>query len=159
MQRKKLRRRHRQLADARTQWAVAGRFILHMVTFMVVASFIGLVVQVLGNPFRPLSTQFSSFWSNHGPYLAVMIVMLPIFVWDTFKLTNRVVGPFCRLRSTIRSIAQDGQPRTVSFRKADYWKELAEDFNGMIERLDGSKTSTQTAEPDEQASELAEVTA
>ena len=82
--------------------------------------------------------------------------MLPIFVWDTVKLTNRVVGPICRLKSTIRRIASDGEPRTVSFRDRDFWKELADDFNGMIRRLEGSKDGTRTAELEELTSEPAE---
>ncbi len=74
-------------------------------------------------------------WWTHGPFLLVMLFLLPVFVHDTIKLSHRFAGPIYRLRQTIRSIAQGNPAKRLKFRDYDFWQGLAEDFNTMVERL------------------------
>jgi hypothetical protein len=57
-------------------------------------------------------------------------------VWDTLKLTNRIVGPMCRVRASLRRI-NEGQEdwRPISFREGDFWREIADELNLVMQRL------------------------
>jgi hypothetical protein len=129
------KKRRKQVADAKIQFAVARRFAWHICVFFAVASLLGLLVQFLANPLQGFSHCWSSFWSTSGPYLVVLMAMLPMFIWDTLKLTNRIVGPICRLRTTIRRINRGEEPAPIQFRDGDFWQDLAADLNALTERL------------------------
>ena len=64
--------------------------------------------------------------------------MVPAFIYDTIKLSNRFVGPILRLKNSVRSVA-DGKPVSpLKFRGGDFWHELADDFNRLNEKLGGA---------------------
>jgi nitrogen fixation/metabolism regulation signal transduction histidine kinase len=78
------------------------------------------------------------------PILAVMILLLPIFIRDTLKLSNRFAGPMYRLRTELRKLATDQPGNAVKFRTGDFWQEVAGDFNhvlGQLERLQSENES------------------
>jgi nitrogen fixation/metabolism regulation signal transduction histidine kinase len=92
-------------------------------------------VQFLANPLQGFSHCLSSFWSTSGPYVVVLMAMLPLFIWDTLTLTNRIVGPICRLRSAIRGINRGKNIAPIQFRDGDFWQDLAAELNALTERL------------------------
>ncbi len=135
--------------DPQVQGSLVKRLLLHWVGFFVVASLIAFSLQVLANPFRSFEGHLEQVWWTHGPFLLVMFFLLPVFVLDTVRLSNRFAGPIYRLRQTLRSIAQGDPIRPLKFRDSDYWQGLAEDFNQMVARLTHSDAATE--EIDEQA--------
>jgi hypothetical protein len=98
------------------------------------------VLQVLSNPLIPISAHFEELWWTQGPFLLVMVFLLPMFVLDTIKFSNRFAGPIYRLRRTIKEVAAGAAPRHLKFRDFDFWKGLAEDYNKMIDRLVSNPT-------------------
>jgi nitrogen fixation/metabolism regulation signal transduction histidine kinase len=81
-------------------------------------------------------------WFTHGPFLLVMVFLLPVFVIDSIKLSHRFAGPIFALRRAIREVAAGQMPRKLKFRRRDFWKDLAEDYNAMLAHLgafDGEK--------------------
>jgi hypothetical protein len=78
-----------------------------------------------------------------------MFFMLPIFIVDTIKLSNRFAGPIYRLRLTIRSLAEGETFRPLRFRDFDFWQGLADDFNMMVDRLTGPKGDLPTIKSDD----------
>ena len=62
-------------------------------------------------------------------------------VYDSVKLSNRFVGPIIRFRKSIRDLSHGKTVQPIVFRGDDYWQELADDFNEMIERVQKSETS------------------
>ncbi len=121
--------------DPQVQGTLVRRLILHWVGFFVTASIVAFVLQVMSDPLLPLSAHFQELWWTQGPFLVVMVFLLPMFVLDTIKLSHRFAGPIYRLRQTIRSIADGNDPPRVKFRDFDFWQGLADDFNRMIDRL------------------------
>src|SRR5262249_36660093 len=115
--------------------ALARRIILHWLVFMMVASLVAFMLQVLADPFRGVSAHLLDLWWSQGPFLLVMFFMLPVFVMDSVKLSHRFAGPIFSLRRTIRSVADGSAPRKLKFREHDFWQELAEDYNAMLSRL------------------------
>jgi nitrogen fixation/metabolism regulation signal transduction histidine kinase len=129
-------RRKKHFIDASVQGALARRIILHWLVFLAVGSLVAFVLQVLSNPFRPLANHAQDMWWTHGPFLLVMAFLLPVFIVDTIKLSHRFAGPIFALRKAIREIAHGESPRRLKFRRRDFWHELADDYNSMLEKLE-----------------------
>jgi len=104
--------------------------------FLIVSSVVAFILQVLTNPFRPLAAHAHDIWWTQGPFLLVMVFLLPVFVVDTVKLSNRFAGPILSLRRVMREIVQGKPPRKLKFRRHDFWHDLADDYNAMLLRLE-----------------------
>ena len=129
-------RRKKHFIDASVQGSLARRIIGHWLLFLLIATIASFVLQVLSNPFRPLAEHAQGLWWTHGPFLLVLVFLLPVFVVDTIKLSNRFAGPIYSLRRAIREIVQGKPPRKLKFRRHDFWHELAEDYNAMLLKLE-----------------------
>jgi hypothetical protein len=127
--------RKKHFIDSRVQGALARRIILHWLVFVLVTSVVAFVVQVLSDPFRGLSSHLSDLWWSQGPFLLVMVFLLPVFVMDAVKLSHRFAGPIFNLRRAIRKVAEGETPRKLKFRQADFWHDLADDYNAMLTKL------------------------
>lgn len=127
--------RKKKFVDPQVQGALVRRLVVHWLAFVGVAGVVAFFLQVLSNPLQPFSEHLQQIWWSHGPFLIVMLFMLPVFVLDTIKLSHRFAGPIYRLRQCIRGIAEGGPVPRLKFRDFDFWHGLAEDFNKMTERL------------------------
>jgi nitrogen fixation/metabolism regulation signal transduction histidine kinase len=127
--------RTKKFIDSKVQGALARRIIFHWLVFLAVASVAALMLQVLSDPFQPASDHLENLWYTHGPFLVVMIFLLPVFVIDTVKISHRFAGPIFSLRRSMCEIADGKPPRELKFRDGDFWHELANDYNAMIARL------------------------
>jgi nitrogen fixation/metabolism regulation signal transduction histidine kinase len=103
--------------------------------FVSVAAVVTLLLQLLSNPFRPVGEQMRELWWTHGPFLMVMVFLLPVFVIDTIKLSHRFAGPILSLRRAMHDITEGRPPAKLKFRHDDFWREIADDFNAMIDQL------------------------
>jgi nitrogen fixation/metabolism regulation signal transduction histidine kinase len=128
-------RRTKHFIDSNVQGALARRILLHWLTFLAVAFLVSFILQVLTNPFRPLSAHAQDLWWTHGPFLLVTVFLLPVFVMDTIKISHRFAGPIFNLRRAIREIAAGNPPRKLKFRRRDFWQDLAKDYNAMLAQL------------------------
>lgn len=129
-------RRTKKFIDVNVQGSLARRIIFHWLLFLIVASLASFILQVLSNPFRPLAAHVRDMWWTHGPFLLVLLFLLPVFVVDSIKLSHRFAGPIYSLRRAIRDIVQGKPPRKLKFRRYDFWQDLAEDYNAMLLRLE-----------------------
>jgi hypothetical protein len=129
-------RRTKKFIDSHVQGSLARRIVFHWMVFLGVASVTAFILQVLSNPFQPLSTHFRAAWFTHGPFLLVMVFLLPVFVVDSIKLSHRFAGPVYALRRAMRDIVQGKPARRLKFRRHDFWHDLAETYNAMLLRLE-----------------------
>jgi hypothetical protein len=129
-------RRKKKFIDANVQGSLARRIIFHWLLFLLVASLAAFILQVLANPFRPLSSHLEDIWYTHGPFLLVLAFLLPVFVVDSIKLSHRFAGPIYSLRRAIRDLGQGKPARKLKFRRHDFWHDVAEDYNAMLQRLE-----------------------
>jgi hypothetical protein len=145
-------RRTKHFIDASVQGTLARRLIFHWCVFLIVTSVAAFLLQVLTNPFESLAVHAQELWFTHGPMLVVMIFLLPVFVVDTIKLSNRFAGPIFSLRRSIRSIVQGKPAQKLKFRRHDFWHDLADDYNAMLLRLELlNETDAQLAEEEQLA--------
>jgi hypothetical protein len=128
-------RRTKHFIDSSVQGSLARRIICHWLAFLSVAFVVSFLLQVLSNPFQPISAHLQSLWYTQGPFLLVSVFLLPVFVVDTIKLSHRFAGPIFALRRAIREVANGEAPRRLKFRRRDFWQDLALDYNKLLERL------------------------
>lgn len=133
--------RKKKFIDPQVQGALVRRLVFHWLAFIGVAAAVSFALQVLTNPFQPLREHAASLWRTQGPFLIVLVFMLPVFIVDTIKISHRFAGPIYRLRQTIRGLAQGSDFEPLRFRDYDFWQGLAQDFNNMVERFRGNDDS------------------
>lgn len=130
--------RKKTFVDPQVQGALVRRLVLHWFAFLGVSGLVAFCLNVLTNPFQPMKAHLQQMYWTHGPFLVVMVFMLPVFVVDTIKLSHRFAGPIYRLRNAIRSLANGEAYVPLKFRDFDFWQGLAADFNQMVDRLSGA---------------------
>jgi hypothetical protein len=132
--------RKKTYVDPKVQGALVRRLVMHWFVFLFVTTAVAFCLQVLSNPLQPLDAHVQQMWWTNGPFLVVMVFLLPVFVLDSIKLSHRFAGPIYRLRQTIRSIAEGNPPPRLKFRDFDFWQGMAQDFNLMVDRLSARET-------------------
>ena len=128
--------RGQQYVDPRVQGALWKRLVLHWLGYNAIALVLVIGLEWMNDPFRPLPEIVSSAWWTYGPLLLVLGALIPVFVYDSIRLSHRFAGPVFRLRQVIENMANGAKPEKVTFRDNDFWKELADDMNRVIDRLD-----------------------
>lgn len=129
------KRSSRLYVDKKVQGALAHRVIFHFIMFIFVGAMVGLFLQFLSDPFKPIGTHLSTFWSQSGPYVIAMLCMLPVFIKDTVALTHRMAGPIVRLRGHIRAITDGDEVGPLKFRDGDFFNDVPDLFNEMVSAL------------------------
>jgi hypothetical protein len=143
--------RRKKFVDAKVQGALARRIVFHWLLFFVVAAITTLVLQVLSNPFRPVGDQLRDLWWTHGPFLLVMLFLLPVFVLDSIKVSHRFAGPIFSLQRSMREVANGQPPKKLKFRQDDFWRDLADDYNAMVAQLRSPQSQRESREENEPA--------
>jgi len=80
------------------------------------------------------SDALATAFGNCLPFLVTSGALLPIFLLDTLRLTSRFAGPTLRLRAALSDAAGDHPVRPLQFRHDDFWQEMAENFNILIQK-------------------------
>ena len=127
--------RKKKYIDSDVQGALTRRLIWHWFVFLVVASVTAYLLQVLSNPFKSQMDHVRELWWTQGPFLVVLLFLLPVFVVDTVKLSHRFAGPIFNLRRAMGEVAEGKPPRKLQFRDNDFWHDLSAEYNAMITRL------------------------
>ncbi len=127
------KRRSQKLIDYEVQSSLVVRLCIHWTLFMI-ATAVGMFlwVRLIEAPVATMAETASKFYSIFIPLLIVAIALLPVFVLDAVKLSNRFTGPIFRLRRTLASIAEGKTVRPLEFRSNDFWRSLANDFNQVV---------------------------
>jgi hypothetical protein len=126
--------------DSRVQGALARRIVTHWFLFFVLSLIsLGALELFSGDPTLTLAGHLSVLWSKYAFFVILMLCILPTFVYDSMKLSNRFVGPILRLRESISSLANGDEVKELRFRDNDFWRELSDDFNVVAKRFQESK--------------------
>src|SRR6185369_11163910 len=115
--------RKKHFIDSHVQGALSRRIIFHWLVFMLVTSAVAFVLQVLSDMIGGLTSHLQDLWWAQGPFLLVMVFLLPVFVMDAVKLSHRFAGPIFSLRRAIRGVTAGDKPRRLKFRKRDFWQD------------------------------------
>lgn len=153
-----INRRKKKFVDRKIQGrlllGIAAHWLLY---FMLIMSAIPIwhVLTVSGFS-QPLTKVLADSWGSMTPVFLFLAAVLPIFIWETVKFSNRFVGPIYRLHNTIRSINAGEEVRPIRFRENDFWHDLADDFNTMMRRLKEHEGAPVAEDPSEEQQEVEE---
>jgi hypothetical protein len=78
---------------------------------------------------------FSRLRTGYAPAFLASLIMLPIVLLDIVRFSNRFAGPLYRIRSTVKAMADGHSTAPVKLREADFWKDFADDFNRLAQRV------------------------
>ena len=121
------------LVDPKVQWSIAGRLLLHWGLLLICLVSIGALVRLMAA--STAETFSDALWAalkSQAAVAGVMFVLLPVFIRDTMKLSNRFAGPMFRLRTVLADMASGQAGRTIKFRAGDFWHQAADDFNVVV---------------------------
>ncbi|SMP71812.1 hypothetical protein SAMN06265222_114120 [Neorhodopirellula lusitana] len=138
-------KRNQTVVDKDVQYGVVAKIAIHWVVFMICNSVALMIWMCLfEHPESNWRETAISGFQRFLPFLVVSFALIPAFVLDTLKLTNRFAGPISRLRTEL-SNATEGRPvRKLKFRSDDYWREIATGFNTLV---DQAGLPTQSGKP------------
>ncbi len=124
------KKRTKFLVDPVVQWAIGRRVILHWVLFAVCLISVNVMMRtILTMTDMPFGEAIRTAAMHQISVIVVMAVMLPMFVLDTMKLSNRFAGPMYRLRNALVKIPTGEPMKALTFRTGDFWFDVADDFN------------------------------
>lgn len=133
-------KRSRVYIDYPVQGALARRIVVHWCVFFILSMISLFALELfLGDPELTLAGHLGVLWGKYAFFVILMICILPTFVYDSIKLSNRFVGPIMRLRESIRNLAKGEKVEELKFRDNDFWYELSDDFNVVARRVQSSE--------------------
>lgn len=135
------KRRSKNLVDPPVQKSLVNRMIVHWIVFVSAALTLTLLMQYFSNPFESFKWHLTELWWNQAPMILAMVALLPVFVLDSVKVSNKFVGPIKRMKETIADLSAGKDVEPLSFREGDFWHSLAHDFNKMVAQIKGQRSS------------------
>ncbi len=126
--------RKRNLIHRDIQVRLIRQLLVHWLLFILAACAAAVLIQMLMNPLQSQDAWKFQLRVTLASFLLVSICLVPFFVRDSLKVSNRFVGPILRLQSFVQNVTF-GDKKEIHFRKMDDWQSLANDLNAMIQRL------------------------
>lgn len=125
--------------DSHVQGSLLRRIFTHWLIFFGVLGLTVVLLQtLLGDPSLTLAERMGKEVGEFTFLGIVMLCLLPAFMLDTIRFSNRFVGPIARVRRHLRQLAT-GNTERCSFRGDDFWSELAEEFNAAAAKVEAQQ--------------------
>ncbi|MGD9127395.1 MAG: hypothetical protein PVH19_08450 [Planctomycetia bacterium] len=132
-------KRKKYFIDPQVQGALIRRIVTYWLGCLV-ALFVTLWWwSIFMLPNRPILSHMDQVWPTFGPVLFTSLLIVPLIIFDTIRLSNRFAGPMLRMRRTMKMLSEDRKVFPLHFRDNDFWNEFAEDFNNMLSRVEADR--------------------
>ncbi len=139
--------------DPKVQGALVLRVILYWAFCLITITIMLLCWRILTGPARLFYTHFNDLWFFYGPALIASLLVLPLVVIDSLRLSNRFVGPLMRLRRSMRDLTRGERVEPIRFRDDDFWHDFAEEFNVLAAHVQGDSPAAKPEAEDETPAE------
>lgn len=133
-------RRLQFFVDMEVQYGLIRKLLLHWTLFLL-ANGIALLlwIRLFDAPESDWGATTTRFVGSYLPVLVVSLALLPVFLLDTIRLSNRFSGPILRFRQAMAAWANGSKVEKVHFRNGDFWQSLATDFNAVVDKQQPSQ--------------------
>lgn len=128
-------KRRQLLVDPKVQGALLSRAAVYWGYCLLATWSVVCLWKMVTSPASGFDVQFDESLFYCGPVLVSTLVVLPLVLVDLARLTNRFAGPLFRLRRDMRKLANGESVSPVNFRKNDFWRETAEEFNAVLNHV------------------------
>jgi hypothetical protein len=128
-------KRKKTLVDPEVQGGILRKIAIHWGLFFICNAMALMIwIRLFEQPDADWGQTFGDTLRRFLPFFIITMALIPAFVWDTLKLTNRFAGPILRLRSALSDASEGRSVAPLHFRTNDFWQEIARNFNSVIER-------------------------
>ncbi len=128
-------KRRKALIDPEVQGDVLKKIAIHWLLFFICNAIALMIwIRLYEQPDADWGQTLGDTVRRFLPFFVITLALIPAFVWDTLKLTNRFAGPIHRLRSALADANAGRAVTPLHFRTNDYWREIALNFNSVIRR-------------------------
>ena len=128
-------KRRKALVDPEVQGGILRKIAVHWVIFFICNAMALMIwIRLFEQPDADWGQTFGDTLRRFLPFFIITIALIPAFVWDTLKLTNRFAGPILRLRSALADASEGRAVQPLHFRSSDFWQEIAVNFNKLMDR-------------------------
>jgi hypothetical protein len=129
-------KRARKYVDRNVQGGLLTRMAIHWGVFFFSSAFAYIVVQAIVSPNGTTFLQRVQNSITEFSLLGLlMLTLMPAFLLDVVRFSNRFAGPIVRLRRFLRELGENGEVPPLKFRDDDFWMEIAKEFNVCRERI------------------------
>jgi len=134
------------------QWALVKRVLVHWLTFFALLLVVLGVAHYFKSLLFPAEDVWWSFVAQNWLVFLLLIAAIPVFIYDTLKMSNRFAGPLARLRESLRELAAGDTVKPLVLRRGDYITDIVEDFNAVISHFEsiGGESPTTANQADEE---------
>ena len=140
-------KRRKALVDPEVQGGVLRKIAIHWVLFFICNAIALMIwIRLFEQPDAGWGQTFGDTLKRFLPFFIITMALIPAFVWDTLKLTNRFAGPILRLRAALSDASAGRAVAPLHFRTNDFWQEIATNFNTVMERCDVPQESADPAD-------------
>jgi hypothetical protein len=138
-------RRKTVMVDKSVQWLILRQALFHWLCFsMTAALLVTILEEVPFGIFRSPSERWQAIRPMIASLFLALLALLPLFIRDWIKLTNRFAGPVARLRQVLRELAKGNSPPPIKFRNGDCWQEVAGELNAALQTLTARKATEES---------------
>ena len=132
-------KRKKYFIDPQVQGALVRRILVYWIGCMVAMFVMLWWWSIFMLPDRPILSHMDQVWPVFGPVFITSLIIVPLILLDTVRLSNRFAGPMLRMRRAMRFLSEDRKVYPIHFRDNDFWGEFAEDFNQMLARVEADR--------------------
>jgi hypothetical protein len=130
----KNRRKHT-FVDPAVQGGLVLRIVMYWLVYMIDVGVALVIWWLLDAPARDFNLGLDQMRYAYMPLLVLSILLLPMVIMDIIRFSHRFVGPLLRLRRSMRQLARGEYVAPIKFRRTDFWQDLADEFNAVLERV------------------------
>jgi hypothetical protein len=134
--------RNKLFVDAPVQMMLVTRVLTHWVIFFTLFFLTLLTIEYfLRDPGVTIFDCMMIVSSKHAIVIVLSLALLPVFLYDTIKMSHRFAGPIYRFRKSLKTLAEGQVVEEISFRGKDFWSDLSNDFNQVAKKLNQQASS------------------
>ena len=127
--------RRRVWVSREVQGGVAVRCVLYWFFCLCSVLLFVTFAKILTGDLKTAGQIFGDLWGQYGAGILASVAILPLIVSDIVRYCHRFVGPVFRLQNEMQRLAAGEDVSPIKFRDGDHWQDLADSFNGILERI------------------------
>ena len=133
-------RRRKLFVDSDVQSALLKQLVVNwVVVFGVIAAAL-LAAESYEAGFQlGFSGALAAIWYDNAVLLFALCALSPFVIYESLKLSHRFAGPMHRFSKELQRLGDGEDVAPMQFRKDDFWKDLAEAFNAVQQRIEELK--------------------
>ena len=133
-------RRRKLFVDSDVQSALLKQLIVNwMVVFGVIAAALLAAESYQAGFQLGFSGALAAIWHDNAVLLITLCALSPFVIYESLKLSHRFAGPMHRFSRELRRLGDGEEVAPMQFRKDDFWKDLADGFNAVQQRIEQLK--------------------